>query len=243
EGFGLQRVVHAAERHHAGLGAEGAEEIGGQFAARRADLEAAKITGVVDRPVARRDVVEAVEPAMAKAVEAGSGELATDHLAERVVERREDRGITREGKGQQRQGARWRDAAQGGAREIEIERALLHIGEHLRIGAESAFREDVEAERTIGVAADRLGHFGEALGGRALGGLVDAEAVMKAGFGHRAMIVAGAGWAMPLTPPMLNCAPLILPRDAGRGTMRSMVEGAREETRSAAHGTKRAAAF
>ena len=81
EGFGLQRVVHAAERHHARLGAEGAEKIGGQFAARRADLEAAKIVGVVDRPVARRDVVEAVEPAMAEAVEAGSGELATDHLA------------------------------------------------------------------------------------------------------------------------------------------------------------------
>src|SRR5438046_5030327 len=154
---------------------------------------------------------------MAEAVEAGSGELATDHLAERAVERRENRGVIREGKGQQRQGARWRDAAESGAREVEIERALLHIGEHLRIGAEAAFREDVEAERAIGVAADRLGHFGEALGGRALGGLVDAEAVMEAGFGHRAMIVAGAGWAMPLTPPMLNCAPLILPRDAGEG--------------------------
>src|SRR5437764_3888822 len=136
---------------------------------------------------------------MAEAVEAGSGELATDHLAERAVERRENRGVIREGKGQQRQGARWRDAAESGAREVEIERAPLHIGEHLRIGAEAAFREDVEAERTIGVAADRLGHSGEALSGRALGGLVDAEAVMKAGFGHRAMIVAGAGWAMPLT--------------------------------------------
>ena len=136
---------------------------------------------------------------MAKAVEAGGGELATDHLAERAVERREDRGIIREGKGQQRQGARWRDAAEGGAREVEIERALLHIGEHLRIGAEAAFREDIEAERAAGLASDRLGHLGEALGGRARGGLVDAEAVMKAGFGHRAMIVAGAGWAMPLT--------------------------------------------
>ena len=39
ECLGLERVVHAAERHHAGLGAEGRKEIGGKRAAGGADLE------------------------------------------------------------------------------------------------------------------------------------------------------------------------------------------------------------
>src|SRR5205823_231357 len=106
---------------------------------RRADLETAEIAGVPNRAVARRDVVKAVEPAMAECMETGGSELAADHIAERAVERREHRGIVAEGERQQRQRARRRDAAERGTGEIEIERALLHIGEHLRVGAEATF--------------------------------------------------------------------------------------------------------
>src|SRR5690348_5425513 len=179
------------------------EEIGGQFAAGGADLEAPEIVGALDGPVARRDVVEAVEPAMAEAVETGGGELAADHLSQRAVERRKNRGVVGESEGQQWQSARRRDAAQGGAGEIEIERALLHIGEHLRIRAEPAFREDRSEECTIGLAPDRLGHFGETLCGRAGGRLVDAEAVVKAGIGHRWIIIARTIRAIPSLSPGL----------------------------------------
>src|SRR5438067_6103396 len=160
---------------------------------------------------------------MAECMETGGSELAADHIAERAVERREHRGIVAEGERQQRQRARRRDAAERGTGEIEIERALLHIGEHLRVGAEATFREDIEAERAVGLAMDCLGHLGEALGGRARGGLVDAETVLKAGIEHRTMIVAGAGWAMPLAPQ--RTSPEMSFRDRRRRGPESMDTG------------------
>ena len=195
EGLGLQRLIHAAERHHAGLGAERAEEIGGQLAARGADLEPGEIIGVADRPVTGGDVVEAVEPAIAKGMQARLSQLAPDHLAERTVECGEHRGVVLESEGQQWQGTRWRDAAQGRPGEKEFEPARLQIGEHLRVGAEPAFREDVEAELAVGVAADRLGHLGEAARRRAVRRLVDPEAIMKARIWHGPMIIGCAGRA------------------------------------------------
>src|SRR5206468_9690562 len=93
EGPGLERLIHAAERHHAGLGAESAEEIGGEFAARGADLEPGEIIGVADRPVTGGDVMEAVEPAMAKGVQARLSQLAPDRIAEGTVECGEHRGV------------------------------------------------------------------------------------------------------------------------------------------------------
>src|SRR5581483_11595530 len=90
EGFGLERLVHAAERHHPGLGAEGAEEIGAELAAGRADLEALEIVDGGDRAGAGRDVVEAVEHRAAKGVQPGLRELPADDVAEPAIERGED---------------------------------------------------------------------------------------------------------------------------------------------------------
>src|SRR6202011_3708211 len=132
-------------------------------------------------PVAGRDVVKAVEPAMPESVQARGGELAADHVAERPVERREHRRVVGEGEWQERQRARRCDAAEGRAGEIEIERPLLHIGEHLRVGTEPAFREHIEPALAGGVAAYYLRHLGETPRGRAVRRLVDAEAVMEAG--------------------------------------------------------------
>src|SRR5205823_11980874 len=61
---------------------------GGKLAARGADFEPGEIGGIADRPVARRDVMEAVQPAMPESVETGGLEFAADHIAERAVERR-----------------------------------------------------------------------------------------------------------------------------------------------------------
>jgi hypothetical protein len=137
--------------------------------------------------------MEAVEPAMPEGVQAGLGQLAADHIAERTVERREHLRVVLEGEGQQRQGARWRDAAQGRPGEIEVERAFLHIGEHLRVGPEPAFREHLEAERTVGTMPDRLGHFSKAARSRAVRRLVGAEPVVEAGIWHGPMITGCAG--------------------------------------------------
>ena len=189
ECLGLQRLIHAAERHHAGLGAERAEEIGGQLAARGADLEPGEVAGVADRPVAGGDVVEAVEPAMAEGVKAGLGQLAPDHVAERAVEGGEHRGVVLEGEGQQRQGTRWRDSAQGGPGEEELKPSRLQIGEHLRVRAEPTFWEHPQAQGAVGVMADRLPHLGEAARGRAVHRLVEAEAVMEARVWHPPIIM------------------------------------------------------
>jgi hypothetical protein len=86
----LQRLVHAAERHHAGLGAERLEEIGGDLAARGADLQPGEIGRGLDRPHARGDVVKPVLPGAAEGVQARIGQLAADAIAERAVERREN---------------------------------------------------------------------------------------------------------------------------------------------------------
>src|SRR5205823_982359 len=86
------------------------------------------------------------------------------------------------------------------------EGALLHIGKHLRVGTEPAFREDLEPECAAGIAADRLGHLGEAPCRRAVRGLIEAETVMKAGIGHSRIIIGSAGRTMPLTPALSSRA-------------------------------------
>src|SRR5262249_49747060 len=105
KGFRLERLVHAAEWHHPGFGTKGAEKIGGDLAARRADLEPCKIAGAVDRPRAGRDVVKPVLPRATEGVEPGRRDLTADLVAERTVERREHRLAVAEDKRHQRQGA------------------------------------------------------------------------------------------------------------------------------------------
>ena len=111
---------------------------------------------------------------MAKGVQPGIFQLAADRVAEPAVECGEDRGAVLERERQQRQRARRGDAAERRARHEEFEPAGLHVGKHLRIGAEPALRKDGELERAAGVAADGLGHLGHAAGGRAMGRLVEA---------------------------------------------------------------------
>src|SRR5580704_2173993 len=83
----LQCVVQADKRHHAGLGAERLKEIGGNRAARRADLEPGEITGIADPPYAGGDVMKTVLQRMAKRVQPGPRELAADDVAKSAVER------------------------------------------------------------------------------------------------------------------------------------------------------------
>jgi len=87
----LQRLVHAAERHHSGIRAQGLEEVGGDGAARAAELQPGKIVGCADRSDAGGQVVKPVLPAMVKGVEGILGEFAADPVAERAVERGEHR--------------------------------------------------------------------------------------------------------------------------------------------------------
>ncbi len=89
ECFRFQRVVHAAERHHARLGAKRPEEIRGERAAGGADLQPGEIIGAVDRPGAGGDVVEPVLPGATEGVQPGPRKLTADHVAERAVKRGE----------------------------------------------------------------------------------------------------------------------------------------------------------
>src|SRR5439155_1730439 len=84
--------------------------------------------------------------------------------------------------------------------------SLIHAAErhHAGLGAEPAFREYLEAERTFGVAADRLGHLGEAARGRAVRRLVEAEAVVEVRVWHSLMIIGCAGSGKLLILPLLQ---------------------------------------
>ncbi len=90
--------------------------------------------------------------------------------------------LSLEGKRQeQRQSTGWRDPAEERPRQIEFERALSQIGEHLGVRTEAALGKDFDAEGAVGVAQDRLAHLGEAARGRARRRLVGTQAVAKAG--------------------------------------------------------------
>src|SRR4051794_19705943 len=112
EGFRLQRFIHAAERHHTGLGAERAEEIGGDFAARAANPEAGEITCRLDRPHIVGHVMKAVLKRAAERMKPGGFQLAADTVAERTVERRENGSAVGERERQHRQCAGRRYAAE-----------------------------------------------------------------------------------------------------------------------------------